>query len=234
MVKRILAKGQHENNGKVKRQKEGKVEPPPSNGVVEATTPPLTTVSGPGPDPFDPATYRVHVSLEAAAGVEQVLTGITVRTPNKAWWVRRHPSPDFAMRAWVLELKEEQETYLVLPHLWPSLAGEATFKPKALYLATTMQGHPFIWPVRCPVDETRLPDKWMLAPLEAVRLAAEKWVRVAWNEATRQHDVLTCASAVEPQWPNRPFRDLLELAFKGFVIDTPTHPVLRRLRGEGL
>ena len=135
----------------------------------------------PAPDPFDPATYRVPMSLEAAAGVKQILTSLTVRTPDKSWWVRRHPRPDYAMKAWVIELKEERETYLVTPKLWPALAGEATFKPKLFYLATNRQGHLCLWAVRCPADDTVEPDRWMRAPLEAVRLAKEKWVRITWT-----------------------------------------------------
>jgi hypothetical protein len=193
---------------------------------------PATPAPATPPDPFDPATYRVPLSLEAAAGVKQILTSLTVRTPDKSWWVRRHPSPSYAMKAWVIELKEERETYLVTPNLWPALAGEATFKPKLFYLATNRQGHLFLWAVRCPADDTAEPDRWMRAPLEAVRLAAEKWTRITWNESTKQHDVATCEVTAEAQWPDRPFRDLLELAFRGFVIDTLDHPVLRRLRGE--
>src|SRR5262249_30236286 len=80
-----------------------------------------------GPDPFNPATYRASQSLAAAAGVQKHLTELSITTPNKAWWVRRHPDPEFCLLTWVIELKEEQETYLVLPALWPSLMGEATF-----------------------------------------------------------------------------------------------------------
>jgi hypothetical protein len=132
----------------------------------------------------------------------------------------------------VIELKDEQETYLVLPPLWPSLVGEACFKPKTFYLATSMQGKLFLWGVRRPADDTKEPDRWMRAPLEAVRLAKDKWTRITWNEKTRQHDVVTSESSVEPAWPELPFRELLKLAFKDYVISTLDHPVLARLRGE--
>ena len=72
----------------------------------------------------------------------------------------------------------------------------------------------------------------MRAPQEAVRLAKDKWVRISWNELTKQHDVATCESAAEPEWPDMPFKSLLELAFKDYVIGRLDHPVLKRLRGE--
>jgi hypothetical protein len=35
----------------------------------------------------------------------------------------------------------------------------------------------------------------------------------------------------EPEWPDKPFRELLEIGFKGRVIQGQEHPVIRRLRG---
>jgi hypothetical protein len=198
---------------------------------AELESPPPTTTPD-TPDPFDPSTYKVRQNLSAAAGVKNVLTELAVTTPNKSWWVRRHPNPEYALNTWVIELRDEQETYLVLPHLWPSLMGEATFKPKTFYLAVTMQGKPFLWGIRRPVDDTKEPDRWMRAPLAAVALAKDKWTRITWNEITKQHDVATCESAAEPKWPDLSLKELLKLAFKGFIIDEPDHPVLRRLRGE--
>jgi hypothetical protein len=183
-------------------------------------------------DPFDPSTYKLSQTLAAAAGVKKVLTELPVCTPNKAWWVRRHADPGYSLTAWVIELKDMQETYLVLPPLWSSLMGEACFKPKTFHLAVNMQGKLFLWGVRRPADDTKEPDRWMRAPLEAVRLAKDRWTRITWNELTREHDVATCDSDAEPEWPDLPFRDLLKLAFKNYVIDTPDHPVLRRLRGQ--
>jgi hypothetical protein len=184
------------------------------------------------PDPYDPSTYKVTLSLAAAAGVQKHLTELAVTPPKKAWWVRRHPDPAYALTAWVIDLKEEQETYLVLPPLWPSLQGEATFRPKVFYLSVTMQGKYFLWPVRVPADDTREPDRWMRTPLEAVRLAKDQWTRITWNEESRQHDVATSAAPQEPEWPDLSFRELLKLAFQDRVIDSLDHPVLRKLRGE--
>src|SRR5262249_46659017 len=156
----------------------------------------------------------VPQDLAAAAGVKKHLTELPIRTPDKSWWVRRHPEPEYSLDAWVIELKDLQETYLVLPDLWPKLMGEATFRPKMFFLATNMQGKLFLWPVRRPADDTKEPDRWMRAPLEAVHLAKDTWTRITWNEDTRQHDVATCSADREPQWPDLPFRELLKIAFR--------------------
>jgi hypothetical protein len=183
-------------------------------------------------DPFDPRTYRMKSPLVAAAGVKKHITELQVCKPNKAWWVRIHPDPEYQLATWVVELKDEGESYLVLPHLWSSLFGEATFQYLVLHLAINRQNKIFIWPVRRPADESEQPNRWMRTPLEASAKARKQWTRIAWNMETRQHEVFTSEMVEEPDWPDLPFRDLIEIAFKDHVIDSLDHPVLRRLRGE--
>ncbi len=36
----------------------------------------------------------------------------------------------------------------------------------------------------------------------------------------------------EPQWPNETYRELIELAFKGLVVDSMEHSVIRELDGK--
>jgi hypothetical protein len=184
------------------------------------------------PDPFDPSTYKVHQSLAAAAGVKEHLSELDARSPDAAWWVRRHPDPSYCLVTMFIELKEERETYLVTPAVQPLLVGEPTFGRRALYLAVTMQGKPFLWKVRLPADDTQEPDKWMKAPLDAVRHAKDRWTRIAWDKEAKKHRVYTCESAAEPQWPDCPMRDLVRLAFKDYLIDSMEHPVVRRLQGK--
>jgi hypothetical protein len=199
--------------------------PASTNGQPPPAPPPTI-------NPFDPAGYRVSQSLAAAAGVKKVLTDLSVCTPKAEWFVRRHPSPEYAMDGWVIDLKDAGEQYLVRWDIVPSLLGEATLKAKSFYLAVTMQGKAFLWAVRREPDEEKQPAKWMRAPLEAVRLAKDHWTRIAWNEATRQHDVSTSNSSVEPVWPDLTFEQVLKLAFRDYMIEGLDHPILRQLRGE--
>jgi hypothetical protein len=132
----------------------------------------------------------------------------------------------------VLELREEREQFLVLPHLWSALLNEACFKARSFHLAMNSQGLPFLWSVRRQADETREADRWMRPALEAIRLAREKWTRIAWSEQIRTHVVAVCDLALEPEWPTLSMRDLLEVAFKNYLVTSLDHPVLKRLRGE--
>src|SRR5262245_5601646 len=98
----------------------------------------------PNPNPFDPASLRLSQDFAASLGVKKALLTVPVRKPDKAWFVRVHPSEDYRLQTAVLELKEERETYLVARPLWSELAGEATLSPRALYTAVNRQGVVFL------------------------------------------------------------------------------------------
>lgn len=144
--------------------------------------------------------------------------------------MRTHTAP--RLETCVLELKEDRETYLVAPTLWPELASESTFGPRALYAAMNRQNVLFVWPVRLPGSDGKI-DDWNRSALEAAGMAATHWVRVASNMALGAYDVFQAkADWPEPDWPDVPFNELLRVAFKGRVIESFDHPTLKRLRGE--
>jgi hypothetical protein len=191
-------------------------------------TPPASTV----PDPFDPAALRLSQDFAAGMGVKKALLTVPVRKPEKSWFVRVHPADGYALQTAVVELKEDRETYLVAPALWPALAAESTFSPRALFTAINRQGVLFIWPVRLPGADGKV-DAWSQSALEAAQKARKGWLRVAANMALGAYEVWDATGELgEPEWPDKPFRGLLAIAFKGRFIDSLDHPVLRKLRGE--
>jgi hypothetical protein len=193
---------------------------------------PLPGAEAPGPDPFDPASLRLSQDFGAGLGVKKALLSVPVRKPANSWWVRVHPSEEYRLQTAVIELKEDRETYLVAPALWPDLAAEATFSPRALFTAVNRQGVLFLWPIRLPGPDGRV-DEWSRTAHEAAGLATKGWVRVAANMALGAYEVFQAGGQLgEPEWPQLPFRDLLRVAFKDRLIDALDHPVLRRLRGE--
>lgn len=187
---------------------------------------------GPPPDPFDPAALRLSGGLAAALGVKKALLTVPVRKPDKSWFVRTHPDEAYRVETMVIELKEDRETYLVAPELWPDLTGETTFGPRALFTAANRQGVVFLWPVRLPGPDGKL-DDWSRSALEAARLARDGWVRVQANMSLGAYDVFQARGDIpDPDWPDAPLADLLRVGFKDKLIDTINHPVLRKLRGE--
>jgi hypothetical protein len=193
---------------------------------------PPTESAPAGPDPFDPAALRLSPDLDISLGVKKALLSVPVRKPAKDWFVRVHPDEHYRLQTAVIELKEGRETYLVDKGLWPELATEATFSPRALFTAANRQGVVFIWPIRLPGPNGRV-DEWSRTALEAAEMAAKSWVRVVANMALGAYEVSWATGQLpEPEWPDLPFKDLLRIAFKDRLIDNVNHPILRRLRGE--
>jgi hypothetical protein len=186
----------------------------------------------PPPNPFDPTKLRLSQDFAADLGVKKALLTVPVRKPDKTWFVRVHPDEAYRLPTYVLELKEEGETYLIAPHLWSELAGEATFSPRLLATAVNRQGVLFLWAVRLPGVDGKV-DSWSASAMEAVEMAQKGWVRVTSNMSLGAYEVYEATGNFpEPQWSEKPLGELLAIAFKGRYIDNLNHPVLRKLRGE--
>ena len=185
------------------------------------------------PDPFDPASLRVSNNLATGFGVKKLLTTVPVRKPEKTWFVRVHPDPEYQLVTTVIELKDERgEFYLVLPCMREALLGESTFGMRRFCVAINTQGVVFLWPLKLPHSSGRT-DDWSRSSAEAAEMAMKNWVRVQSNMSSNSYEVFLATGALaDPVWPSQTMRQLLEIAFRDRVIESPDHPILRKLRGE--
>ena len=193
--------------------------------------PDLPAVDAAAPDPFDPESLRISQDFASAAGVKQVLATIPVRKPNRQDFVRVHPSEEYQLTTVVIELKDERESYLVVPGLHGELAGEVV--PVTLFLAVNRQGVMFFWACKLPDPSGRV-NAWHESALEAAHLARDGWVRVTADMSLGAYRIFQATGGLpEPEWPEESLGELLKIAFKGGkLIDSVDHPVLMRLRGE--
>ena len=90
-------------------------------------------------DPFAPESLRLSQDFTANLGVKKLLTTIPVRRPDKQWFIRVHPDRAFRTETTLLELKEENETYLVPPHMRDELPGDLVVKLLLTASVPTMQ-----------------------------------------------------------------------------------------------
>jgi hypothetical protein len=194
-----------------------------------AATPPLP------PAPPAPA-GEAFPSLEALRlpqsfsqlQVKVVTTHIPVTKPNKQWFVRAHR--ELAIAVAVLELKEEREIYLIVPELRELLAKEC--QARLLVPSITRQGVLFLWPLRMPGDDGKL-DTWSTSAHEAMARAKDVWIRMESNMALGAYQWTEAAVDLgEPTWPALDLMTMLKVGFKGRLISSLDHPVLRKLRGE--
>lgn len=183
-------------------------------------------------DPFDPARLRISPNYGERIGVKRLITSFPVRKPSKEAFVRTHPGEEMRVPAYVLELKEDQETYLVFPEIGEELANEATVSPRLLITTVNRAGVPFLWPVKLPGPDGKI-DSWSRSAMAAADAAKSSWVRVSACMSLGGYEVaVATGSLAEPTWPDLTFNQILQIAFKDRVINSMDHPVLQRLRGE--
>ena len=151
-----------------------------------------------------------------------------VRKPGKQDFV---PPPDESYRlgTMVLELKEERETYLVAPELWPELHAELT--PKQLVTSVNRQGVLSIWPIRLPGEDGRI-DNWSAPAMDAAARARDRWLRMSSNMSLGAYEIFEAAGDLpEPEWPDLSFPEIINIAFSAYQISDLSHPTIKRLQG---
>jgi hypothetical protein len=201
--------------------------------AVPDSTPDMTNEQGEQVElnPFAPENLRIDLNLAEGIGVKKVVLTIPVRKPNPQDFIRVHKEPEFRLAVAIIELKDDRETYLVLPSVARDIPGE--YVTVMMYACINRAGVVFLWPVRLPGTDGRQLE-WHRSAAKAAEMAVKSWVRIKANMSLGAYDVFEASSTIpEPEWPkDLSFEQMLRIAFKGRLVDSLSHPVLKRLRGE--
>ena len=121
------------------------------------------------------------------------------------------------------------------PQLRQALAGESLCALCTLFACVSKGGTPFLWPIRM-ADSNGKWNIWHQSAWHIMEKARQRWTRMQANSDAghyiASYDQRPQDEQQEPAWPNLKLRDWLELAFRGFTVDSLEHPVLKRLRME--
>ena len=181
---------------------------------------------------FDDLTaLKLDQSFADTVGVKKILTTVPVNKPNKQDFVRVHPAPEYRLSpAALIELKDDRESYLVTPTMAAYLPGE--FHACSLYLAINRQGVLRVWPVKLPGPDGKI-NPWHQSAAEAAERGMTCWVRVTANiESRGVRDIRSNRESSRASWPEHAFQEILQIAFRGRVVDSPEHPLVRKLQGQ--
>jgi hypothetical protein len=190
----------------------------------------MAQVAPPPLDPLDLTSFALSQDFNEGAA-KKVLTTVPVKKPAPESFVRTHTDPACWAMFGLLELKVVGKIYLVKPAVAGVLRdeNESTLCMANLVLSVDRRGNPFLWPLKVSQRE----NDWNMSALRAAEVAKGQWVRVTSNMSAGCYDTSVAASQeIQPVWPSESYKDLLALAFRGRVIDTPDHPVLQELRGH--
>ena len=176
---------------------------------------------------FDLDAIRLPQDFGASSGVKKLLTTVPVRKPNKSLFIRTHA--EFRMDVSLLKYGTENDLYLVMPSMIAEL--EELPKPHRLVLAIDRTNTPFIWPLAHPDPEH--PLLWHSSAMEADLEARASWIRIEANKNLGAYVMFVAQGQLsEPIWPDVPWNQLVSIAFKQKIIDSPDHVVAQKLRGE--
>jgi len=181
------------------------------------------------PDPFDIASLRLNPSFVETAGVKKLVTTIPVRKPSPQDFVRVHPAPNYRENFAMIDLRDDREEFLVHPAILPELTSEVTFK--TVFTTVNRQGVVSLWPIRLPAPDDRKTE-WPRSAREAAELAMTRWVRLKANMSLGAYEITVAESVMaDPVWPELAYAELVQIAFRGRIITTLDHAVIKRLRG---
>jgi hypothetical protein len=169
----------------------------------------------------------LEVTPTSQIGTREILSCMPVRKPKNNEFIMVHPDNSLTTIIW--EDKDEGETYFVMPEIRPLLiAGTAT---KMLTLAVNQAGAPFIWPV--PVDdEFSRKNNWNESARAAYHQAKTNWVKLVGDRPAGQYRIYIAEGELPPpRWPDKPFAELLALAFNNRKIDREDHRIIKAMRG---
>jgi hypothetical protein len=201
----------------------------PSADPPAATPPPE---AGAPSDPFTDLSKFALSQDFSNLGVERLLLRIPVRKPNRQEFVRVHPDEAYSFSTMLFESKEEREYFLPTPDCYEALFQELV--PVRLFTTINRAGTLFIWPARLPnLDGGGGGRSWHESALELAEHAKTSWIRVASDRNLGGYQGYKAAIDLpEPVWPDRPFSELMKIAFaSGHLIDREDHPVIRQMLG---
>jgi hypothetical protein len=182
------------------------------------------------PDDFNLDALRLKQDFNETLGVKKMLTRVPVRKPNKTDFFRVHPGEEYRMDVGIVELKETQETFLVMPDMMQEPGVYELVQPARIVTYINRQGVIALWPLKLERDGKLNP--WHESALEAARLAEEQWISLRADMSLGAYQIFVATAELpEPEWPEHTFSELVRLGFKGLIVDKPDHPLIQQLTG---
>jgi hypothetical protein len=186
--------------------------------------------AGPPPDIFDNlAALRLEPDAGALVGAVEVLAHVPIRKPSPTEWVRVHPDADMTLATSFYVDRENRETYLVVPEMRDVLITGV--KVMLLLTAVNSRGSVFLWPLALG-DDTGRTNAWHETARDGAMRAKSAWTKIAADMSAGHYRIFQAEGNLpEPMWPNKTFKELLRIAFRGRTIDNVEHPTVKQCRG---
>ena len=178
---------------------------------------------------------RAKASQQSVIGVTTEYTVIAIRNPKPDEFFRVMPGEEYTSDVNILQMKTDNDWYLVDEGILPDIQLESQLKVMQLYVCVTQNSTPFLCLIPLPDSDGRL-NSWHESGHKSMEEAKSFWIRRQADKSNGGYLITKAINAQlpDPRWPSEPLEDLIEKAFDRYYINRIDHPVLRRLRGEVL
>ena len=178
----------------------------------------------------DLSALRLPANYGGTLGVKKLLTTVPVTKPKKSSFFRSHTNEAMRFPAMLLENKEANESYLVMPYVAQSISE--LVRPMVLHAVIDRQNNVSLVPVPLP-DSSGKRNPWHESLAQAVEHAKSKWIRISANMHLGNYEVYEAEGALpDPDWPSCTMDELVRIAFRGKIIDSLEHPAVQSLLGR--
>ena len=176
------------------------------------------------------SSLRLTQNFGETLGVKKVLTTVPVGRPSKDRFFRTHTSPSWVFPAWILENKASGETYLVSAEVASALGDQV--RAVELHAAIDRQNNPFLIPIPLP-GPNGVRNRWHESLAQAVERAKVVWLRISANKDLGGYDIYEATAKLpDPVWPDITMDELLEIAFRGRIIQNVDHAIVQERLGN--
>ena len=144
-----------------------------------------------------------------------------------------HPDPD--MRPLVMLVKpdggdlEDEDWLLVDADVEDDLADVGMMYE--LVLCRTSNGGHFLWRLKVEEPGSRM-DGYTESAREALEEHVGRWIKLKGDRKARLYEVIKGSPVKTIRWPEFDIDELVRRAFKGRVVASEDHELIRRLRGD--
>jgi hypothetical protein len=182
------------------------------------------------PDPKRPKYGRRQIPVD----VDKLPPKLSCGTASGRGFFVAHPARD--MRPIVMLVKpegrdlEEEDWLLVDADVEDDLADVGTMYE--LVLCRTSNGGYFLWRLKVEEPGGRI-DGYNESAREALEEhAGEHWIKLKGDRRSRAYEVTRGSAATVVRWPEVEIDELVRRAFKGRVVTSEDHELIRKLRGD--
>lgn len=120
---------------------------------------------------------------------------------------------------------EGRDPYIVAPSIAATKTEEDTIRPVLVVRYVTMAGEEGLWALKLNPPDGRS-NNWNTSALNILELAESGWVRIVSLRKHYRHQVSRKTfDEVPPKFTDRPFSELIDIAFKDRIVTTLDHEI---------